>query len=378
MTLLLGLVGLALLAEPGASADQEANREGLRLKPVGRFNIPTFIAAAPQDTRRLYIVERDGTIRVLRDAKRRPRPFLDIRTLVSSGGERGLLSMAFRPDYAQSGLFYVYYTARNGALTIAEYRRSATDPEQADPRSARRVMAISHPHHNHNSGQLQFGPDGYMYAGTGDGGGSGDGPGNAQDLRKRLGKILCFDPSGTADLQHTAAPTNPFVGRPEVPPEIWAKGFRNPWRFSFDRANGDLYIGDVGQNEYEEVDYVRHGRSHLNFGWNRFEGRARFGDERLLGGWSYVPPVAVYSHKSGCSVTGGYVARGPSAGALRGRYVYGDYCSGTIWSFRAGGGRAADLRKESVHVDQLSSFGEDTAGNLYAVSQDGPVYRLVG
>ena len=241
-SLLLAIALLTMLAQPVSSQSRPSNRNGLRLKLVGHFDVPTFIAGVGQDPRRIVVVERRGTIRMVRDGRPLRRAFLDIRPRVSSGGERGLLSIAFPPDYALTGRFYVYYTARSGALTIDEYRRSAGDIERADPRTRRLVMAVPHPNRNHNSGQLQFGPDGYMYAGMGDGGRSGDRDGHAQDPRTRLGKILRFDPSGTRPRQRSSPPDNPFIGRPEVPPEIWAKGFRNPWRFSFDQLRGDLVI----------------------------------------------------------------------------------------------------------------------------------------
>lgn len=380
-TLLLGIATFALLSEPAASKSKPSNRTGIRLKPVGRYSVPTFITSAPRDASRLFIVERAGTIRIVQGGKRVKNPFLDIRKLVDSGGERGLLSMAFKPDYEQSGLFYVYYTPPNGDLTIVEYRRSATDPDRADPATRRRVMAIAHPNHNHNSGQLQFGPDGYLYAGTGDGGGSGDGPGNAQDLRKRLGKILRFDPSGTADLQHTAAPTNPFIGRPEVPPEIWAKGFRNPWRFSFDRLTGDLVIADVGQDEYEEIDFVpRGGGAGQNFGWNECEGTHAFpprGKPRkkcdLPGS---IGPVIELAHANGyCSAIGGVVVRDRSLVGLYGRYIYGDLCRPELRTAVLSSAGATQQREAGLELKGVISFGQDANGCVY-VGTFTSVYRI--
>lgn len=341
--LLLGLGVLPL----GASA-REAN---VRLVKVGTFDSPVYVTAPRSEPDKLYVVEQAGRIKVREGGK--VSTFFDISDRVLAGGEQGLLSVAFHPAFASNRLFYVDYTAKNGNTIIAEYRAGGAASKQV-----RVLVDLPDPASNHNGGQLVFGPDGYLWWGNGDGGGGGDQFGNGQNLARRFAKIMRLNVTKRGAAWQT-----------------WAIGLRNPWRFSFDRANGDVYIGDVGQNKYEEIDYVRRGRSHLNFGWNRFEGRARYGDETLLPGWPYVAPVAVYSHDAGCSVTGGYVDRGPAAGPLRGRYVYGDYCTGTVWSLRAGG---AGLRKESLHVDQLSSFGEDARGDVYVASQEGPVYKLVG
>jgi glucose/arabinose dehydrogenase len=379
--LLLGSATFALVAEPAAAKAKPTNRSGIRLKPVGRYNVPTFITSAPRDASRLFIVERGGTIRIAQGGKRVKNPFLDIRKLVDSGGERGLLSMAFKPDYELSGLFYVYYTAKNGDLSIVEYRRSAADPDRADPATRRRVMIVPHPNHNHNSGQLQFGPDGYMYAGMGDGGGSGDRDGNAQDLRTRLGKILRFDPTGTVELQRTAPLTNPFIGRPEVPPEIWAKGFRNPWRFSFDRLTGDLVIADVGQEEYEEIDFVPRGTGGgANFGWNECEGTHAFpirGKPRkkcnLPGS---VLPVIEHAHANGfCSAIGGVVVRDRSLVGLYGRYIYGDLCRPELRSAVLDRSGAHQQRTIGLELKGVISSGQDANGCVY-VGTFTSVYRI--
>ncbi len=380
-TLLGGLAALALLSAPASSQTRPTNATGVRLKPVGRFKVPTFIATAPQDTTRLYVVERPGTIRIVRAGRKLAAPFLDIHDLVSLTGERGLLSMAFKPDYAFSGLFYVYYTAHNGDLSIVEYRRSAADPDRADPATRRPVMVIAHPNFTHNSGQIQFGPDGYMYAGTGDGGGSGDRDGNAQDLRKPLGKIMRFDPSGTAPLQHTVPPTNPFVGRPEAIPEIWAKGLRNPWRFSFDKVTGDLVIADVGQNEIEEINFVRRGTgAGGNFGWNECEGSYAFPPRgkpfRKCDLAGSIRPVIEHFHKNAfCSVIGGVVIRDRSLVGLYGRYVYGDLCRPELRTAVLGTDRAADQRRLGLNLKGVISFGQDANGCVY-VGTFTSVYRI--
>lgn len=380
--LLPGAAVLALRVEPVSSKSKPTNRSGLRLEDAGRFSGPTFITSPPRDARRLFVVERGGTIRILRDGKRLRSAFLDIRKLVGEGGERGLLSMAFRPDYERSGLFYVFYTATNGDLTIEEYRRTAADPDRADPASRRRVMVVAHPNTSHNSGQLQFGPDGYLYAGMGDGGGEGDPDDNAQDLRTRLGKILRFDPTGRVDGERRSPPDNPFVGRREVPPEIWIRGFRNPWRFSFDRLTGDLVIADVGEDEIEEIDFIRKGfGAGENFGWNECEGTNAFpprGRPRKkcdLDG--AVPPVLTHSHSDGfCSVIGGVVVRDRSLVGLYGRYIYGDLCRPQLRSAVLSVSGATQQRRVGLELRGVISIGQSANGCVY-VGTFTNVYRVM-
>jgi len=306
------------------------------------------------------------------------RPFLDISGQVTVGSEQGLLSLAFAPDYARSRLVYVYFTDNAGQQRIVEYRVRADG--SADPGSARVVMRMADPEPNHNGGLLLFGPDDLLYVGTGDGGGGGDQHGtrgNAQDLGSVLGKILRIDPRPAGGRPYRIPRDNPFVGRAGARGEIYAYGLRNPWRFSFDRATGDLTIGDVGQNAWEEINFVRRGGGRgANFGWRPFEGRARYsGGESAPG---HVRPVIVRSHGDGnCSITGGVVVRDPELAGLAGRYVFGDYCRGRIESARLGRRGAFRQRETSLEVPQLSSFGEDARGRVYAVSLAGPVYRLV-
>jgi len=349
-------------------------RPGLRLRRVGSFSSPVYVTAPPGDRRRLFVVEQAGRVRILQGGRTLGRPFLDISGEISSGGERGLLSLAFAPDYAQSGLFYVYYTAENGDIRIVEYRRASAD--RADHDSARLVLSQEHPQSNHNGGLLLFGPDGMLYAGLGDGGGGGDmhgARGNAQDLGSLLGKILRIDPQPSGGRGYGIPPSNPFVGRSGARGEIWAYGLRNPWRFAF-TPGGDMVIADVGQGEVEEVSVVR--RPGANLGWRPFEGRRRYTPgERAPG---HVPPVIQRFHSDGnCSITGGVVVRDPVLSALRGRYVFGDFCRGRIESARIRRGRARDVRTSRLQVDGLSSFGQDGRGRVYAVSLSGPVYRLV-
>ena len=301
---------------------------------------------------------------------------------MSFGGERGLLSIAFPPDYASSGRFYVYYTARSpdGAMTIAEFRRASAD--RAAPASRRIVLSIPHPRGNHNGGQLQFGPDGYLWIGTGDGGGAGDPDFNGQDLNSLSGKLLRIDPHETGAAAYSVPGDNPFAGQSGRRGEIWAYGLRNPWRFSFDRGTGDLVIGDVGQGEWEEIDFAPapgRGRG-ANYGWGCWEGRHVFDGNAVEPGCRPLPaqvaPVHEYSHSRGCSVTGGYVVRDPALPALSGRYVYGDYCRNPLWSVRLATPNAQDDRQLGLGVPGLSSFGEDACGRVYATSGDGPLYLL--
>jgi glucose/arabinose dehydrogenase len=359
--------------DPGATAAQR----GVRLRRVGRFASPVHVAAPSGDPSRLFVVERGGTIRVLLDGRKLSRPFLDIRGDVSAGGERGLLSVAFARDYASSRRFYVYFTDNNGDIRIQEYRRSTDDANVADRFSGRNLLTIKHREFpNHNGGQLQIGPDGFLYAGTGDGGGGGDPHRHAQNLGSRLGKLLRIDPTPGSGRPYRVPSSNPFRGRRGARPEIWAYGLRNPWRFSFDRRTGALAIADVGQNEFEEIDFAPRGGRGANYGWDAFEGRSRF-DGGLRGG-RHMRPLVVHSHDKGwCSITGGYVVRDRSLGALYGRYVYGDVCKPGLRSVRLTRGRARGNRPVSgVKVRNLVSFGEDSRGRVYAVSLNGPVFRL--
>jgi len=313
------------------------------------------VTAPKGEPNRLYIVEQGGLIRVLEQGRLRSQPFLDVRRLITSGGEQGLLSVAFHPNYAKNRRFYVNYTDLKGDTRVVEYESLAGGPELV-----RELLAVDQPYPNHNGGQLAFGPDGLLYLGLGDGGGAFDPEDRSQDLGTRLGKLLRLD-----------------VDRPDADWEVAAYGLRNPWRFSFDRDTGDLYIGDVGQDRWEEVDFVPRGTDGLlNFGWDVYEGEERLEDKELSGEGELVEPIAVYGHDVGCSITGGFVYRGGDLPGLRGRFLYGDYCSGTIWSLRVEGGKATDVRREPVGLPQLTSFGEDRDGELYLVAQTGSVFRL--
>jgi glucose/arabinose dehydrogenase len=358
----------------GSGAVSAAARKGVRLQRVGSFDSPVYVTSPPGDRRRLFVVEQSGRIRVVTDGHKRSRPFLDIAGEVTAGGEQGLLSMAFAPDYARTGLFYVYFTDRNGDERIVEYRRAAV--ERADPGSARLLILQRDDEGNHNGGLLLFGADGLLYAGTGDGGGAGDqhgAHGNGQNLGTLLGKILRIDPRPSGGRPYGIPSGNPFVGRSGARGEIWAYGLRNPWRFSFDPAGKAMIIADVGQGDVEEVSLARAG---ANLGWRVFEGGKRYTPGETAPG--AVPPIIQQFHRDGnCSITGGLVVRDRGLPALRGRYVFGDYCKGVIYAARISGGRARGLHATRLHVSSLSSFGEDARRRAYAVSLDGPVYRLV-
>ncbi len=351
------VVAVIVVVKPFVHASEPS---GSNLAPYASgFDDPTYVAAAPGEPNRLYVVEQEGRIRYL-VGRRIAGTFLDIRSRVSSGGERGLLSVAFSPAYERDHLFYVDYTDRNGDTRVVEFRsRNGT----ALGASARELLFVKQPYANHNGGQLQFGPDGLLYVGMGDGGAAGDPQNRAQNLRERLGKLLRIDPRTRGARWET-------VGY----------GLRNPWRFSFDRVNGDLYVGDVGQDAWEEIDFRANAKVDrlANYGWRVFEGRARFTADTPVAAGDLVAPISVYSHDVGCSVTGGYVYRGRAVPAAVGRYYFGDLCSGTVWSLRVEDGRATDVRTESAHIEQLSSFGEDAHGELYAVSLgSGRLYRLL-
>jgi glucose/arabinose dehydrogenase len=352
-----------------ASSAQPA-ATGVHLRSIGRFSAPIYVAAPPGDTHRLFVVQRGGSVVVLRDG-RRSGTFLRVAT--TTDGERGLLSIAFPPDYAQSGLVYAYSTAPNGDIRIDEFH-AAPDADRVDAGSRRLVLSIPHPESNHNGGQLQFGPDGLLYAGIGDGGSEGDPHRYGQNLGVLYGKLLRIDPRASGGRPYTVPDSNPFVGRNGVRPEIYAYGLRNPWRFSFDRSTGAVTIGDVGQGAIEEIDHEpRDGAAGVNFGWSAFEGRSRYN-----GGIApdAVPPVIQHTHAAGwCSIVGGYVMRDASVPAVLGRYVYGDLCQPRLYAARLRS-HSASARRLGLTVPELVSFGEDAAGHVYAVSLNGPVYRI--
>jgi glucose/arabinose dehydrogenase len=338
------------------------------------LNKPTLLVSVRDGSGRLFVLEQPGTIRILKEGTLLPTPFLDLSGLVNnSGNERGLLGLAFDPGYAIDGRFFVNYTDANGDSVTARYSVSGADPDLADPTSGVPILRIAHPQYsNHNGGNLVFGPDGYLYFGMGDGGSGGDPNGNGQNLGVLLGKLLRID---VRVEPYAVPPDNPFVGRAGAKPEIWAFGLRNPWRFSFDSKTGDLYIADVGQDAYEEIDFQPAlDRGGENYGWNFMEGFHPYQGQAPPG---LVPPVAEYDHGGGnCSVTGGYVYRGALLPELVGMYVFGDYCSGRIWVLA----RAADGWKTAVWLETtlaITSFGEDDRGELYVLDRTtGGVFLL--
>jgi glucose/arabinose dehydrogenase len=350
---------------------------------------PVTVTNAGDGSGRLFIVQQTGEILILINGTILPTPFLDISDLVSCCGEEGLLGLAFHPDYANNGFFYVYYVDVGSNIAVARYTVSAGDPNVADPDSHHPVLSQLHPiNENHNGGQLAFGPDGYLYIGLGDGGSGGDPNDNAQDLQIWLGKILRVDINGDdfpdPDRNYAVPPDNPFVGDPNALGEIWAYGVRNPWRCTFDRVTGDLFIADVGQGAWEEINFqLAASAGGENYGWDVLEGMHCFEDDppgscnAFLNGGSTLP-VLEYSHTFGCSVTGGYRYRGQLYPQLNGIYFYSDLCSGTIWGAIQDDGRwlSQDLLDSGLTV---TTFGEDEAGEIYVADYSaGVLYQIIG
>jgi glucose/arabinose dehydrogenase len=357
----------AILAASAAHAQVE-------LAPVASgLSNPISIHHANDD--RLFIVQQGGSIRILQDGALLPTPFLTISP-ISTGGERGLLSMAFHPGYEENGYFYVNYTNTSGSTVIARYKRSDANPDVADPASGVTLMTISQPYSNHNGGQLQFGPDGYLYIGMGDGGSGGDPRCYAQREDTLLGKMLRIDVSQNMDTApyYGIPPTNPHIGAGDPADEVWARGLRNPWRFSFDRQLGDLWIADVGQGNWEEINRMVSLEGGDNYGWRMMEGTRCYSASPTAdpcppgtppcNDSSLTLPVYEYNHTAGrCSVTGGFVYRGNRAPSLAGKYIFGDYCTAEIWALDP-----ADNSGEPLFTSQgfgLYTFGEDAAGDLY-------------
>lgn len=335
---------------------------------------PTHITGSGDGSGRLFIVEQRGRIKIIKDGIVQAAPFLDITDRVSCCGEQGLLSVAFPPGYRSKGYFYVNYTDLSGNTVVARYRTS-TNPDMGNPGTEEVLLTVDQPFANHNGGQLAFGPDGFLYVGMGDGGSAGDPYNNAQNPSSLLGKILRIDvESGRSPY---AIPSdNPFVGASGYKPEIWAIGLRNPWRFSFDRKTGDLYIADVGQNLYEEIDYQPSGsKGGENYGWRIMEGLHCYNPDPCSR-TGLVLPVAEYDHSQGCSVTGGMVYGGRAFQGIQGIYLYGDFCSGKIWRLKKEGGSwRNELLLDTPY--QISTFGEDEDGELYLSDySSGDIYRV--
>lgn len=370
-------------AERGGSAVRADGRGGVKLRKLGDFDSPVYLAAAPGAAKLLFVVERDGRIVVLRDGNR-AGVFLDISGRVASGGERGLLSVAFDPRYERNRRFYVYYTDRNGDIVVDHFRRSPKSPVRALPSSRKKIIAIRHRDaSNHNGGTVSFGPDGKLYLATGDGGGGGDPNENAQDRRSLLGKLLRIIPRPRTKRGYKVPKGNPFRGR-KGRPEIFAVGLRNPFRFSFDRRKNTIAIGDVGQSSLEEVNFLRLKKARrANFGWDAFEGRSRHDtpgdDEAKVSASQHDPPMLDYGRSAGnCSVTGGLLVRDKAHKSLRGRYLYADFCAGQLRSFkpRLRRNRAKGDRALGLGVSSPVAFAEDRKRHVYIVSLDGGVFRL--
>ncbi|MEA2725303.1 MAG: hypothetical protein QOH59_3074 [Gemmatimonadales bacterium] len=381
---LLARTGLSLTLGLGASAcsgDGPAGPPigvGARLEQVvAGLSSPLYLTAPPADAR-LFIVEKTGGIRIVKEGLLLEAPFLDLSTKVSAGSEQGLLGLAFDPEYATNGRFVVHYTDLAGNTVLSRLQVSA-DPDRAEPASEQVILTVAQPAANHNGGQVAFGPDGFLYLGLGDGGPGGDPQGRGQDLSDLLGSILRIDVR--AGDPYTVPADNPFVGNPDARAEIWSYGLRNPWRFSFDRANGDLYIADVGESQREEVDVstaADGGGRAANYGWSVMEGSRCFRgpacDQTGL-----TLPLLEYTHQEGCSITGGYVYRGSAIPSLQGHYFYADLCGGWVRSFRDAGGTVADEASwpSLSPGGPVLSFGEDSAGELYILQAGGGVFKIV-
>ena len=367
-------------SQPGSTNPPlDTGPDRLKLEPFAAgLEAPVGITSAGDGSDRLYVNEQAGRVRIVdKDGSLRSQPFLDISDRIISGGERGLLGLAFHPDFARSHLLYVDYTAAgDGHTVVAEYR-AATDGLSADPASERILLTVDQPYANHNGGQLAFGPDGYLYIGLGDGGAGGDPHGNGQNTNALLGKILRIDVEGNSRERPYAVPDNPFLRDGGGAPEVWAYGLRNPWRFSFDRETGDLYVADVGQGSWEEIDrQPSDSKGGENYGWNVMEGRHCYSDKNC-DQRPYVMPIAEYGHDEGCSVTGGYVYRGTRQPELVGVYVFADYCSGTVFTLQVDEGTTSPKRVARTSLN-ISSFGEDEGGEIYAVDQSGGgVYHVM-
>jgi glucose/arabinose dehydrogenase len=368
----------AVSVAPGGSFDPA--RVGLTLEPVvSGLSDPLGVTHAGDGSGRLFVAEQGGSIRIVRDGTLVDEPFLDISKRISAGGERGLLGLAFHPDYPTDPRFFVNYTDTNGDTRVASFTVDPANPELADPGSEDRLVSIGQPYANHNGGALAFGPDGFLYIATGDGGSGGDPHGNGQSLETLLGKILRIDVNPTEGSKGYAIPAdNPFVGEAAALPEIFVYGLRNPWRMSFDRGTGDLWIGDVGQGAWEEIDVVRAGTSGQNFGWNLMEGAHCFRPAEGCEDPSLALPVTEYTRNLGSTVIGGVVYRGTDQPALVGGYVFADYGSGNVWLIDAASDGPTDPVLALESGATISSFGEDEGGEVYATDlASGELLRVV-
>ncbi|NDJ85103.1 MAG: PQQ-dependent sugar dehydrogenase [Chloroflexi bacterium] len=370
LALVLGLV----VVIPSIAQEPEGENYDLALVVDG-LERPLFLIEPDDGTGRLFILEQPGRIRIVEDGELLDEPFLDLTESTGiTANERGLLGLAFDPSFAENGYFYVDYTRlSDGHTVVSRFTVSEDDPNRADPDSETMILFVEQPFGNHNGGMVAFGPDGYLYVGLGDGGSGGDPRNNGQNPNTLLGTILRIDPVSTTP--YAIPDDNPFVDSQEGAPEVWAYGLRNPWRFSFDIETGDLYIADVGQNAYEEINFQPADSSGgENYGWNVYEASLRYS-----GGMAEdaVFPVAEYGRSEGCSITGGYVYRGESLPDLEGVYFYADYCTGTIWWLNRS---QEDEWDGGVLMEtdlQITSFGQDLSGEIYVIDRGGGIYKLV-
>ena len=365
--------------EARLTRDHAPDPAAFKLTPVADgFTRPLYLTQAGDDSNRIFIIEQVGKIWILRDGQLEDQPFLDIEDIISPGArtnafsEQGLLGLAFHPDYRENGAFFIYYTDRQGRTVVARYQVEAGDPDVTDAASGQILFQLAQPYANHNGGHIEFGPDGYLYIALGDGGAANDPLGAGQNRQLLLGSILRIDIDSAEP--YAIPPDNPFVDEAAARAEIWAYGLRNVWRFSFDRATGDMYMADVGQNQWEEINFQpSDSAGGENYGWNVWEGNHVF-----AGGYApnHVPPIFEYSHSLGCSVTGGVVYRGAAIAELQAVYLFGDWCSGRIWGAwrdQEWAWQAAELMNTALPI---SSFGEDEAGEVYVIDYEGAVYRF--
>ncbi len=368
-----------------ANASGAAARARAKLAPVAHLSFPTYVASTPADPHAIYVTERSGRVLIVRGGRVVRRPFLDLRSDIrlAANSEQGLLSLAFAPDYARSRLFYVYYSNLHGDIRVRQFQRSRSSPDRIVTGSGRTILALRHPAINHYGGQLQFGPEGDLYISIGDGGCCGDPLNHAQRLNNLYGKILRIDPQHGGRHAYLIPRGNPFAHRRGARPEIFAYGFRNPFRFSFDSSTGAAWIGDVGQDRFEEIDY--RSRGHLagaNFGWSRYEGYSRYSNRAAPGA---VPPVIVEQHSGPagthevwCAGIGGFVERDRSVPSLFGRYLFADHCTGRIFSARISAhGHAFAVGWTGLTTPALfTSFGTDASHRVYAAAENGWIYRI--
>jgi glucose/arabinose dehydrogenase len=375
ITLLIALLVISSFTTDASSATLLT----LQLVDSG-YTEPLLVTSPPADSTRLFVLERRGQIKLIKNGIRQAKAFLNVSTLISTGGsEQGLLGLAFHPNYAVNGKFYVNYTNTAGDTRVVQYTRSATNPDTANSAAVATLLSVDQPASNHNGGHIAFGPDGYLYVGLGDGGGAGDPNENGQNPLSPLGKMLRLDVD-----RHPLPPVdNPYLGHTDTLELIWAIGLRNPWRFTFDRSSGDLYIADVGQNAWEEINFQpvsSNGKE--NYGWDVMEGLHCYEPSSGCNQSGKVLPVHEYSHSNGCSISGGYVYRGCAIPDLQGTYFYADYCNGRIWTFVMSGGVATNHLERTTELGSagmnISSFGEDARGELYICSYGtGRIYKIV-